>query len=177
RGRAANCCGAGCRRKRRSAPPPTSRRSLFAKGIGVHRGAAPPRAVPFGRQSPAWRVGGPGHGESLKRMGMRGRLRGRKGNRLDALLRTDRIGRKRRALPLPDGSAAAQVRQCESRNSVAAEIGAQQREERCVLRNRQKLPLAQSPADGCEVEWKKRNLPEKRIHAFASRSGAALSVL
>src|ERR1700712_547737 len=59
--------------------------------------------------------------------------------------------RKCAALPLMDGSRAAEIRQRKGRFPVTAVKGAEQREQRGVLRNRQQLAVAGRPTRGCKV--------------------------
>jgi hypothetical protein len=60
-----------------------------------------------------------------------------------------------------------EVGQREIARAVAAVLGAEQREQRGVLRDGQNLPLAKCPADWREVECKQSNFGDKWVHRDA----------
>jgi hypothetical protein len=80
------------------------------------------------------------------------------------LLLADDIGRQPRALALAVRHAATQVGQGEIAHAIAAELRAQEREQRGVLADRQDLPLAQRPSDWSEVEREQGNLAKEWLH-------------
>src|SRR5271154_1838943 len=91
-----------------------------------------------------------------------------------ALNATHAVIRQPRPLALPDRGAAAQIGQLKSRRAVTAVGGAEQREQRRVLVDRQHLTGAKSPSSWGKVVRKKRDLADKGIcHLFRSCLDAA----
>ena len=66
-------------------------------------------------------------------------------------------------IPLTHGNAPLQVRQGEIRCPVAAKLGAKQREQGGVLRDRQDLPVAKGPPIGGKVSAKYPDLTQKLV--------------
>src|SRR6185437_10331815 len=81
---------------------------------------------------------------------------------LPAHLAEDPVAQSRR-LALADRCAAAQVRQAERRDTVAAERGAEQRIQGGILRDRQKLTGAKRPGSGCEIAAEHADVAEIRF--------------
>jgi hypothetical protein len=70
-----------------------------------------------------------------------------------------------RPLPGANRGVALQVRQRECADAVAAVAGAENREQRNVLRERQHLALAEGPTLGREGETEHAHLTDEWIHA------------
>src|SRR5260370_30873383 len=78
------------------------------------------------------------------------------------------VERESRALSGVHRRTSLHVRQREVALAVAAIGGAEQRKQRRVLRDRHKLPVAERPAFGREVERENADLRHKRIHMVLS---------
>src|ERR1700677_960906 len=97
-------------------------------------------------------------------------------DRFRALNATHDVIRQPRPLTLPDRGAAAQIGQLKIRRAVAAVGGAEQREQRRVLADRQHLTGAKGPSSWGKVAREQRDLAEKGIcHLFRSCLDAAVS--
>src|SRR5580700_9496576 len=91
--------------------------------------------------------------------------------RRTALL-SDEILRKPGPLALLDTGVALEVGQSKGGRSIAAVVGAEEREQRRILRDGQYLSIAGRPADGREVKSKDPDFAEIRV-AHESLSNAA----
>src|SRR5580700_7575367 len=91
--------------------------------------------------------------------------------RRTALL-SDEILRKPGPLALVDTGVTLEVGQGKGGRSVAAVVGAEEREQRRILRYGQYLPIAGGPLDRCEVKSKDPDFAEIRV-SHGSLSDAA----
>ena len=147
------------------------------RGVNVYGKRAAPRAVSFGGQGAVWGVRRRLGGDGRERMRVRWVLRGEQRDRLPTLHLADIIEGEPWPLALADRNAASQVRQRKSGLAVAAIEGAEEREQRRVLRDRQQLAFAERPSDRGEIKRENGDLADKGFHALASRLDAANSAL
>src|SRR5580704_12835601 len=82
--------------------------------------------------------------------------------RRTALL-SDEVLRKPRALALLNTGVALEVGQGKGSRSIAAVVGAKEREQRRILRDGKQLPIAGGPAKGREVKSKNPDFAEIRV--------------
>src|SRR5580698_11591833 len=93
-------------------------------------------------------------------------------HRRRAALLTDEVLRKPRPLALLDAGVALKVGQSKGGRSIAAVVGAEEREQRRILRDGKYLPIAGGPAYGREVESKDPDFADIRV-SHGSLSDAA----